>query len=76
MGAANSSEFGRTSDYKTEHTEGQEAVNIRDGYYKNKKGVFYEGVSLNLSKRELSSFEKLIMEKPSRQLTLTKIITL
>ena len=56
MGAANSSEFGKTSVYKTEQTENG---NIRDGYYKNKKGVFYDGVSLNLSKRELSSFEKL-----------------
>ena len=59
MGNNTSSEFGKTSVYKVETTEGGEVIDVRDGYYKNKKGVFYKGVSLKLSKKELSSFEKL-----------------
>ena len=63
MGANNSTQnFGKTSVYKVEpkDPESQEvAVDVRDGYYKNKKGVFYGGISLKLSKKELSSFEKL-----------------
>jgi len=59
MGANNSTpQFGKTSVYKVEQKE-NEIIDVRDGYYKNKKGVFYAGVSLKLSKKELSSFEKL-----------------
>lgn len=32
---------------------------VRHGYYKNKKGIFYDGMSLNLLKPERSSFKKL-----------------
>ena len=72
---ANQSQFGaKTSVYKvnkvtlnkiknvsdSESGEQNEIViKTRDGYYKNKKGVFYEGVSLNLSKKERMSFQKL-----------------
>lgn len=65
MGANNSTQnFGKTSVYKVESSDTENnlsapLINVRDGYYKNKKGVFYGGVSLKLSKRELSSFEKL-----------------
>ena len=65
-----SSEFGKTSVYlsdsnkinsnKTEETQEEiQEESIRPGYYKNKKGVYYEGVSLKLSKKELNTFKKL-----------------
>jgi len=72
MGNKNSShEFGKTSVYKNEikidnntvntvnTINTVEKVNIRPGYYKNKKNVYYSGISLNLSKKEKSSFKKL-----------------
>jgi hypothetical protein len=63
--SSSSSELGKTSVYKvTEENkfnteEKQEVVNIRHGYYKNKKSVYYDGISLNLSKKDISSFKKL-----------------
>ena len=60
MGNSSSSEFGKTSVYKIPElkVEGKN-VDTRPGYYKNKKGVYYDGVSLNLSKKEKLSFKKL-----------------
>lgn len=65
----NNSSFGssKTSVYKVEQkqegTEQEqqpnEIIKIRPGYYKNSKGIYYDGVSLNLSKKERSSFKKL-----------------
>jgi len=66
MGSSQSTRFGKTSVYKKneptqEPTQQQtdEVVSIRPGYYKNSKGIFYDGINLNLSKREHSSFKKL-----------------
>ena len=72
MGASNSTNFGKTSVYKivkgvdetgeTGETgaEGvEEKILIRPGYYKNNSGIYYDGLSLNLSKKERSSFKKL-----------------
>jgi len=58
------SQFGKTSVYKIENNvenvvETQEPLKVRDGYYKNKKNVFYDGVSLKLPKTELKTFKKL-----------------
>jgi hypothetical protein len=60
------SQFGKTSVYKIENesnienvVETQEPLNVRYGYYKNKKNVFYDGISLKLSKSQLKTFEKL-----------------
>ena len=53
MGNSSSSEFGKSSVYKVEGNS------VRPGYYKNKKGVYYDGVSLNLLKKERLSFKKL-----------------
>jgi len=58
MGNSQSTEFGKSSVYKVEPKEG-EIVNVRPGYYKNKKGVYYDGISLNLLKKERLSFKKL-----------------
>jgi hypothetical protein len=58
MGNLQSTEFGKSSVYKVEQTEGK-IINIRHGYYKNKKGIYYNGISLNLLKKERLSFKKL-----------------
>ena len=56
----NSSSFGKTSVYKINNETPEETkIFIRPGYYKNKSGVYYNGDSLNLSKKERSSFKKL-----------------
>jgi hypothetical protein len=56
------SNFGETKT-KTKTSVYLENVNpeesVRDGYYKNKKGVYYNGQSLNLYPRELKTFKKL-----------------
>ena len=54
MGNRNSSNFGKTTSIIK--VEGQ---NVRYGYYKNNKKVFYDGISLNLRKSEVKSFKKL-----------------
>jgi hypothetical protein len=56
-----SSQFGKTSVYKetvVETPENVEEISTRPGYYKNKKGVFYDGVQI-LSKPETIYFKKL-----------------
>ena len=61
MGNNTSSEFGKTSVYHSNNLNlSEKDLNkIRPGYYKNRKGVYYEGVSLNLTKKDLISFKKL-----------------
>jgi hypothetical protein len=51
----------KTHVYKTSvsEQEGENIVKIRDGYYKNKKGIFYDGQNLNLLKIEKNTFKKL-----------------
>ena len=56
------SQFGKTSVYKNQNQSNVENENVvenvveneilklRYGYYKNKKNVFYDGISLKLSK--------------------------
>ena len=53
------SQFGKTSVYQIENNVENEILKVRDGYYKNKKNVFYDGVSLKLPKTELKTFKKL-----------------
>ena len=55
MGNQGSSEFGKSTSII--RVEGQ---NVRYGYYKNKKKVSYDGISLKLLKSELKSFKKLL----------------
>ena len=54
MGNVNSSNFGNST--SVVQVEGK---TVRYGYYKNKKKVLYDGISLNLPKSEVKSFKKL-----------------
>ena len=65
MGNSNS-QFGqtKTSVYQisrikesTENTT--ENFKVRDGYYKNKKNIFYKGINLNLNASQRKTFKKL-----------------
>ena len=55
------SSFGTTSVYKSENENEVKPkdLKIRDGYYRNKQNVYYDGVSLKLLKNELKTFKKL-----------------
>jgi hypothetical protein len=53
------SNFGKTKTTVYLEQGGIENQNVRDGYYKNKKGVYYDGKSLNLQRLELKTFKKL-----------------
>jgi hypothetical protein len=57
MGQKQSSFGGKTSVYKVEGAT--EPMKTRDGYYKNGKGIFYEGTMVPIPKKDLASFKKL-----------------
>ena len=56
MGNQNSTNFGKSNSTSVVKVEGK---TVRYGYYKNKKKVFYDGISLNILKSEVRSFKKL-----------------
>jgi hypothetical protein len=45
----------KTSVFKSENVN----LKVRDGYYKNQKGIFYNGIKLPLTKSERNTFKKL-----------------